>query len=146
MAKKIRTAIEIRADRETVWSILTDFEKYPEWNPFIKSVTGEMKVGSRIKIRLQGMAFKPVILTYDKNSEIKWLGSLFFKGLFDGEHRFKLTEIKEGTTLFEQSEKFMGLLVPLFAKSLDTDTKQGFQQMNEKLGQIAEEAYLSKMD
>ena len=36
--RQISTEIEINAPVETVWSILTDFDKYPDWNPFVKSV------------------------------------------------------------------------------------------------------------
>lgn len=133
MTKQIKTSITINASKERIWKVLIDFENYPKWNPFIKSVTGNLEVGSNIIVKLQGMTFKPVILTLNKNSEIKWLGHLWFKGLFDGEHKFKLTENGDGTTNFEQSENFKGILVKLFSKSLDNDTKNGFEQMNEKL-------------
>jgi hypothetical protein len=133
MAKYIKTSITINASREKIWKVLTDFENYREWNSFIKSVTGEVKVGNQIEIKLQGMTFKPVLLTFNKNIELKWLGHLWFKGLFDGEHKFKLTDNGNGTTNFEQSENFSGILVKLFAKSLDKDTKNGFEQMNKEL-------------
>lgn len=133
MAKYVKTSITINASREKIWKVLTDFENYREWNSFIKSVTGEVKVGNQIEIKLQGMTFKPVVLIFNKNTELKWLGHLWFKGLFDGEHKFKLTDNGNGTTNFEQSENFSGILVKLFAKSLDKDTKNGFEQMNKEL-------------
>jgi len=133
MAKYIKTAVTIHASKETVWQILTDFEHYPEWNPFIKSVSGQVKVGKRIKIQLQGMSFKPRVLVYNKYSELKWLGHLWLKGLFDGEHSFYITDNKNGTVTFEQTEKFTGILVNIFSKSLDKDTKKGFEDMNQAL-------------
>ena len=138
MAKQIKTSITINASKEKIWKILTNFENYPEWNSFIKSVTGEVKVGNQIKIKLQGMTFKPIVLTFNENAELKWLGHLWFKGLFDGEHKFKLTDNGNGTTNFEQNENFSGILVKLFAKSLDKDTKYGFEQMNRELKLRAE--------
>ena len=68
-----------------------------------------------------------------KNKEFKWIGKLLFKGLFDGEHRFQLMDNSDGTTTFIQSEKFSGLLVRLFAKKLDRETKGDFVAMNEAL-------------
>lgn len=130
MTKEIKTSITINASREKIWKILTDFEKYPEWNSFVKSVSGEVKVGNRIQVKLPGMTFKPVVLTFNENREFKWIGHLWFKGLFDGEHRFYLTDNGDGTTNFEHSEKFSGILVKLFSKSLDKNTKIGFEQMN----------------
>ena len=140
MAKQIRTSISINASKEKIWQILTDFEKYPEWNSFIKSVTGEVKVGNQIQIKLQGMTFKPVVLTFIENSELKWIGHLWFKGLFDGEHTFKLIDNENGTINFEQSENFTGILVKLFTKSLNKDTKNGFERMNKELKLRAEKS------
>ena len=140
MAKQIRTSISINASKEKIWQILTDFEKYPEWNSFIKSVTGEVKVGNQIQIKLQGMTFKPFVLTFIENSELKWIGHLWFKGLFDGEHTFKLIDNENGTINFEQSENFTGILVKLFTKSLNKDTKNGFERMNKELKLRAEKS------
>jgi uncharacterized protein YndB with AHSA1/START domain len=40
MEKEIITEIEIDASPSQVWQVLTDFEKYPTWNPFIKKISG----------------------------------------------------------------------------------------------------------
>ena len=72
MTKQIKTSITIEASKESVWKILTDFENYPKWNSFIKSVSGDVRVGNRIKIKLQGMTFKPTVLVHNKASELKW--------------------------------------------------------------------------
>lgn len=144
MEKEIKTQILIEATPEKVWPILTAFDNYPIWNPFIKSVQGEVKVGSTITARIEppetkGMTFKPKILTVKTNKELSWLGHLLFVGLFDGEHKFELIDNGNGTTTFRQSEKFNGILVPLFKKQLDNNTKKGFIEMNKKLKELAEQ-------
>ena len=143
MAKEIKTEIVIKATPEKVWAILTDFDNYPNWNPFIKSIKGQVAVGNKIIARLEppkakGMTFKPSVLIFDANKEFKWLGHLLFPGLFDGEHKFELFDNGNGTTTFRQSEKFKGLLVPLFKKMLDNNTTNGFNLMNQKLKELAE--------
>jgi len=143
MAKEIKTQIVINAPAEKVWAILTNFEAYPTWNPFIKSISGEAKVGNKIKAHIVppnalGMTFTPKVLTYDVNKKFTWLGHLMFTGLFDGEHSFELIQNADGTTTFIQSEKFKGILVPLFKKMLDTNTVEGFNLMNQKLKELAE--------
>lgn len=145
MAKTITTEILIHATPEKVWSVLTNFEHYNTWNPFIKSITGNVAVGNKIKARIEppgasGMTFKPKVLVYSEANEFKWVGHLFIKGLFDGEHCFQLIDNRNGTTTFIQSEQFGGILVPLFNKMLDTNTLEGFRQMNEKLKQEAEKS------
>ena len=144
MAKEIKTEILIYASPVKIWSILTNFDNYPSWNPFIKSIKGEVKVGNKITARIEppeasGMTFKPKILTLETNKELSWLGHLLFAGLFDGEHKFELIDNGNETTTFKQSEKFNGLLVPLFKKQLDTNTKNGFVAMNMKLKELAEQ-------
>jgi len=144
MAKEIRTEIIINVTPEKVWSILTNFDNYPNWNPFIKSIKGEVKLGNKIMARIEppeakGMTFKPTILTIETNKELSWLGHLWFAGLFDGEHKFELIDNGNGTTTFIQSEKFRGILVPFFKKQLDNNTKRGFEAMNKKLKTIAEQ-------
>ncbi len=143
MAKEITTEITIKASPEKVWNILTDFENYPNWNPFIKSLSGKVAVGKKINVKLEppgskAMIFKPTVLAFNKNKELRWLGQLVFRGLFDGEHKFEITDNGNGTSLFRQSEKFNGVLIPLYKKMLDTNTVDGFNQMNQKLKELAE--------
>lgn len=144
MAKEIKTEILINVTSERVWAILTDFDNYPNWNPFIKSIKGQVIVGNKLTVRLEppetnGMTFKPKVLTFETNKELRWLGHLLFAGLFDGEHKFELIDNRNGTTTFRQSEKFKGILVPLFKKQLDYNTKKGFEEMNKKLKELAEQ-------
>lgn len=144
MVKEIKTEILINTTPEKVWAILTDFENYPNWNPFIKSIKGEVNVGKVITVRIEpseakGMTFKPEILTFKTNKELSWLGHLFFAGIFDGEHKFEIIDNGNGTTTFRQSEIFRGILVPLFKKQLDNNTKEGFEEMNKKLKELSEQ-------
>ena len=77
-------------------------------------------------------------MTFATNKEFRWRGRLLLGGLFDGVHKFEIIDNGDGTVTFKQSEKFKGILVPLFKKMLDTNTKDGFDQMNLKLKELAE--------
>lgn len=141
--RELFTEIEIAASSETVWRVLTDFNKVSAWNPFIREVEGELKEGSRLKVRIMApgrstMTFKPVIKSVVLNTEIRWLGHLIIPGLFDGEHRFEILTIDSRKVRFIQRETFRGLLVPILWKSLEGPTKQGFKDMNAALKQRAE--------
>ncbi len=76
------------------------------------------------------MGFKPRILSYDPNKQLRWKGKFIVKGLFDGERYFILNKNNDGTTTFIQGEIFSGILVGLFGKALEK-TKEGFILMNE---------------
>ncbi len=141
--RELKTHIEINTPAQRVWQILADFESYSRWNPFIRSISGEPKEGSRLKVFMQppgsrGMTFKPVVLKAEPNKELRWLGRLFVPGLFSGEHSLVIEPTVGNRVIFTQSEKFKGLLVPLLWKSLDKNTREGFNQMNAALKKLAE--------
>jgi hypothetical protein len=48
--------------------------------------------------------------------------------------------LEEDRVRFVQREAFRGLLVPLFARSLDNSTLRGFEEMNRALKERAEAA------
>lgn len=142
MSKKIETEITIHASPEKIWKILTNFQDYPTWNPFITNIQGSVEEGNQIQVTIEpkggkGMVFKPVVLSKKENKELKWLGKLLFRGVFDGEHRFELIDHKNGTTRLIQSEQFSGFLVPFF--NFDS-TAAGFNMMNQKLKELAEKS------
>lgn len=127
---EIKTKIEINAPAEKIWNKLMDFNDYRNWNPFILSIEGTPKIDNKLVVNFEKMTFKPKVVSLLKNKEFKWLGKLLFKGIFDGEHYFKLVEIDNNKTLFIHSEKFSGILVPLLKKKLLNETKPGFESMN----------------
>jgi hypothetical protein len=145
MAKEINTEIIINATPEKVWKLLTDFDNYPSWNPFIVSIKGKPEPGQKLEATFQSapgsqMSFRPKVLVAEPQKRLQWIGRLLFPGLFDGKHSFELIANSNGTTTFRQYEVFTGILVPLFSKSLDTNTANGFNAMNRKLRELAERA------
>jgi len=136
--KELRSEIEIEASAERVWRMLTDFDAYPEWNPFIRIVSGRPEVEERLVVRMRpsgtrGMTFRPTVTKVEPNRHLRWLGHLLVPGIFDGEHIFEIEELERDRVRFVQREVFKGLLVPLLARSLDTDTQRGFEEMNRAL-------------
>ena len=143
--KQLHTQIEIDAPAKRVWELLTDFASYPQWNPFIRHISGRLAPGERLRARLEppggrAMTFKPKVLTAEPNRELRWLGHLLVPGLFDGEHSFTIQPLEDDRVRFVQREVFRGLLVPLFARSLESKTRRGFEEMNRALKGRAEAA------
>mgnify|MGYP006432708173 CR=1 FL=1 len=142
--KEIITEIKINAPASSVWSILTDFQRFPEWNPFISEALGQIKEGAQLKIRIEppnsnGMTFKPTLTRIKQENELRWLGRFLIPGIFDGEHIFELESITENEIRFVHREKFKGLLVPFLWKSINKNTRQGFEEMNDALKKRAEQ-------
>jgi hypothetical protein len=136
--KKIETAIEINAPLENVWSALMDHKEYPNWNPFVKTITGSAIVGEKLAttIQLEGkkpMSFKPIVLVNEANKEFRWKGKMFVNGLFDGEHYFILEKIDAENTRFIHGEQFSGVFTGVILKMIGKQTQSGFKAMNAAL-------------
>lgn len=143
MRHALRTEIVIAASAERVWSLLTDFARYPEWNPFVRTLAGKLEIGERLEVELappdgKPMRFTPRIVELEAGRLFAWHGRLFLPGLFDGEHRFELEPADGGGVRFVHSERFRGVLVPLLRKTLDEKTRAGFEAMNRALKERAE--------
>lgn len=141
--KELHSEIEIDTSAELVWGVLTDFASYPEWNPFVRKISGEPKVGERLEVRLEppggrGITLRPTVLKAEPERELRWLGHLWVSGLFDGEHSLSIHPLGENHVRFVQAETFRGVLLPLFARSLDHGTRRGFEEMNRTLKERAE--------
>jgi hypothetical protein len=141
--KEVRSHIEINSYPEEVWKILTDFDSYEQWNPFINKIIGQPKEGSKIEIHIEtpggkNRRYSPKITKVQEGRELRWVGKSSLPGFLDGEHIFTIEELRPQLVRFTQREIFDGLLTRFFARSLDTDVKHGIEEMNSALKKRAE--------
>lgn len=142
MHHELHTEIDIGAPPDVVWTVLTDLDRWSDWNPFITSSIGKPEVGETLINRMEppggkAMTFKPKVTVVEDETTFEWLGKAGIAGLFDGRHRFELEASPSGTKL-TQRESFDGILVRFARKSLDTTTKSAFEAMNVALKARAE--------
>ena len=141
--RNLETEITINASPEAVWDILLDHSAYPDWNPFITQISGPTQPGENLIVIItppdsKPMEFKPLVLANEKEKEFRWIGKLFVKGIFDGEHYFLLEPVGPDETRFTQGENFSGILSGIMMKMIGKNTKVGFESMNEALKKQAE--------
>lgn len=143
MKEQIEVQITINAPVEVIWKVLSDFKSYPQWSPTIAEFYGEPQVGKRTKVLLiqpgsTGIKMNPIFLKIAENKELRWKGSLFVKGLFDGEHYFLIKRISQNQSQIIQGECFSGLLIPFLKKMIHGNTKKGFELFNKALKERVE--------
>ncbi len=136
--REISTEIEIAASPARAWEVLTRFDAFPEWNPFIRKVSGELREGGRLEVFIQppdgrGMTFRPALVRVRPLQELRWLGRLWLPRVFDGEHAFTIEDLGGERVRFVQRERFRGALVPLLWRFLAGDIRRGFEDMNQAL-------------
>ncbi|MDH3714894.1 MAG: SRPBCC domain-containing protein [Gammaproteobacteria bacterium] len=132
------TDIDIDAPPKVVWDHLTDFDRYPQWNPFMRNISGDVSAGSQLSVTIQppgkdAMQFSPRLLVVKENEELRWLGRVLLPKLFDGEHYFIIETKPDGSTHLIQGEFFTGILALILWSSLEQDTKKGFEAMNQAI-------------
>jgi hypothetical protein len=130
----VSAATWIDAPPATVWAVLTDLSRYPDWNPLFPAAAGELAVGQRITLhRAPGGGFpatiRPRVTALTPDSELAWESRL--PGLINGQHRFTLKP-GNGGTLVLQSETFHGILVRFSGRALD-QAEDGFEALNAAL-------------
>jgi hypothetical protein len=142
MNRSIKTEIIINASKERVWEVLTDFESYPSWNPFIVNIKGDLMTSHRLVNTLSTgkgtVTFKPVILSVVPYQYFDWLGNLFIRGLFDGHHYFEIDELSSTQVKFTQGEHFSGIFCSHILKKVSNVTRNNFIKMNSALRQRVE--------
>jgi len=140
--KELCTEIDIQASPEKVWQVLTNLEKYPEWNPFIHHAIGSAKVGEKVDITfrssLKDMTLHCTVIKAEPNKELCWEYHVILPGLFRGEHSFIIETAGPKKVHFIDREIFNGLLVPFLAKDIDTNSKRDFEKMDKALKARAE--------
>jgi hypothetical protein len=139
--KSIKTEIIINASVETVWNILTNFEAYPSWNPFIVSVKGNLGKGEELVNVMMNNGkkntFKPIITVLEEQHKFEWIGKLPL-GMFNGNHYFQINQINAKSTKLIHGEHFSGWLSGLIMYFIGEETLRGFNAMNEALKVKAE--------
>jgi hypothetical protein len=142
MKKDVLTEIEINASAERVWQILSDFESFPDWNPFVTKVAGKPKVNEILKIEVQlpesrRLKFEPIVLKAEPNKELRWVGVLPLNS-FRGEHFYQIEASAENKIRFIHGEDFSGWLVRLIWVLDGKKIEKGYRIMNEALKKRAE--------
>lgn len=142
--REICTEIEIAGSPARVWEVLTRFDEYPQWNPFIPHVAGDLREGGRLEVSIRPpgqkpMTFRPVVVCVSPQRELRWLGRLWLPRVLDGEHAFLIEALGAERVRLVQRERFRGLLLPLLWRSLVGPARRGHEDMNAALKRWVED-------
>jgi len=141
--KELRTEIKIQASAAKVWQILTDLDKWPDWNPFIYQAIGKAKLAEKVDITFRSgskeMTLHCTVAKVEPNRVLCWKYNVLSPLLFQGEHSFTIEPEGEDMVRFIDRELFNGLLVPLQAKDIDTNSRRDFEAMDTALKNRAEQ-------
>jgi hypothetical protein len=141
--KDLTTEIEIKSTPQAVWAILTDFAHYPQWNPIIRKIVGELSLGNKLEIHLttvggKSRIYHPKITKIIPNQELRWTGKFFLSQIFSGERIFLIEQVSYDKINFLNREIFSGIGIKLAPQKMENDIFMSFKKMNEALKKTAE--------
>ena len=136
--RELRTEIQISSKPDKVWGILMDLPDWPNWNPIVNKIKGNLEVGAELSITMcdtkgnDGKSYKSIITAIDEKKRFSFTANMMGKFMFSADRIFELEDSQEGT-LFIQRENYTGLMVPLFWKKLNEHALPMLNSMNEAL-------------
>jgi uncharacterized protein YndB with AHSA1/START domain len=128
----------INASPETVWKIITDAARYPEWDPAMDRIEGRLALGETVKFytKLSTQAFPVKVTAVIPVRKLVLTGGMPL-GLFKSQRTHTLVLAPDGATIFTTEETFSGLLLPIFGRTIP-DLTENFQGFVAALKQHAE--------
>jgi uncharacterized protein YndB with AHSA1/START domain len=126
-----RSEIEIRAGPEFVWDVLTGIDRWPTWNPDVKSVSveGRIEEGSQFRWKAGPGTITSTIQDVESPRRIAWTGTTFGIRAI---HVHTL-EPRDGGTLVRSEESYDGMVARLLhgrlQKTLDNALQGGLRHL-----------------
>ena len=113
-SRETSVSVDIQADPETIWGLLTNAENYPTWNSTVISIDGNIALGEKIQLKScldPKRVFKLTVKEFVPEKKLVWGDAM-------GKREYSLTPISNGQTNFSMVEKIGGPFFPLFAKMI----------------------------
>ena len=113
-----RVEVNVRAEAQGVWRLLTDAKGFPSWNSTVSRIEGQISEGQRLRVHVPGTnrTFTPTVSDIVPNERMTWTGG--FAPMFKGVRTFELRSRSDGSTDFAMEERFSGLMLPLAKGSM----------------------------
>lgn len=135
--RDIKREVKINASPEQLWELLTDFNRWNEWNSTIKESSGHSSEGSVLNITINGNGqrdsnYHPIVIESKKPEIFRWRANMISDFVFRNDRVFEI-QVIDGVTHFTHKEEFSGLMVPIMWKVLQSFVGPHLDQINHDL-------------
>ncbi|NRA41407.1 MAG: SRPBCC domain-containing protein [Pseudomonadales bacterium] len=142
MKYEIILQTSIATSPSSVWQVLTELERYPEWNPFVLRCESSLQPGKAIFMWVKLLPFtlkqRETIRHNDGKSFMEY--GVHIPGLLYSTRQHKLETDQPASCLYHSIFRLEGLLAPLIGGLLNKRLKHGFSAMTEALKLRCEES------
>lgn len=124
-------SILIAAKPSKIWSVLTDINRWPEWQTDITTATinDPLAPNNQFSWKSGGVKIKSVLHTVTPEQSFGWTGKTM--GIY-AIHNWQLKQQNNGTEVLVK-ESMDGLLASIFKKSFNQNLEKGMQKWLELL-------------
>jgi uncharacterized protein YndB with AHSA1/START domain len=128
--------IDIAAPAEVVWEVLTNFDRWPQWNPEVKSMSwdGPLAPGSMFRWKAGPGTIVSTLEEVDRPRYVRWRGRTMTIAAI---HEW-LFQDRDGGTHVETNESFSGGLARLLRRTLQKQLDRALEEGLEHLKREAE--------
>lgn len=123
--------IDIDAPAALVWEILTDLERYGDWNPFVVRVKGQAKVGETVtltvKMGSRTVKQRLVVRTFEAPSKLVWTLSNETSLVLRGGRTQTIEDLGGGRSRYISREELLGLASPVLGLLSKNAIQQGME-------------------
>ena len=134
--------VGVKAPASVVWDIVYDIDRWREWNPLYREVSGRIAFGETLRLRLT-LPNQPerellaTVLDWAPNEAIHWRTSLA-GGLVRTIRYLEIEAMSDTGCIFSNGEIFRGMLSGPVLRRLRASLKSGFEALGEAVRDRAE--------
>ncbi|PCJ84523.1 MAG: hypothetical protein COA57_08995 [Flavobacteriales bacterium] len=138
----ISRVFDINSD--TLFQVVSDFNKYSDWNTIIPHAKGELKIGTTLELTMnmggKTKPFNPKVVAVDPGKSFSLSKILITKGIGELTHQFEFIYLPNNKTEFIQTWTGKGILVKMMWSKI-AEGFSDFEIFNDDL-----EKYLMKRE
>ena len=140
MAFRIEHRIGVAASADAIWDLVSDVNRWPEWNPLYPQAQGRIGIGETLKLTeafpgLPPREIAPVVFDWEPRNQILWrlngLGSRVVRYI-------EIEALTETGCIFANGAFFEGMLGETQAKRRRRAIFEGYESFGETVKRLSE--------
>lgn len=137
--------IRIDAPAALVWQVLTDVERYGEWNPFTPQARTDFRIGSPAHLLVRmgpaKLRITETVSAFEEPRLIAWGKTFGARWLLAAVREQHLEPVSETSCFYHNTDRLTGLLAPLVWLCCGGYMSGGFTDVGEGLKRQSEALY-----
>ena len=137
-ASTVRREMVVSAPRVRIWRLLTNFEQYERWNPYVVQARGDARIGNQLTFGTEdGDEIEPEVMDVKAQRKLRWRSRRLAPGILDEEQTFRIIPVGDGRFRLVYEGRIEGVLAPF---SDTSSREQGYVRMLQALAREASRA------